>query len=196
ARASARRTVMLAAQRRSGPQARGRWCTGVDHSDGLLTCAVGWRVVSIHAFADESRRGQVYRVAVALVDPADLARLRKLLRGLLIPGQRELHFKRETAERGRMIVSRMVAAQARVRVYARSCADGEEIARQVCLARLVSDGAHRLVLDARAGRDTHDQRTIRAVLGKHPRDLGLTYEHLDSASEPLLWIADATAWCV
>jgi hypothetical protein len=156
--------------------------------------------VSVHAFADESRRGQVYRVAAALVDPADLARLRKQLRTLLLPGQRELHFKRETAERGRMIISRMVAAQARVRVYMRSCADGEEIARQVCLTRLVSDlvidGAHRLVLDARADRDAHDQRTIRAVLGKHPRDLGLTYEHLDSASEPLLWLADATAWCV
>jgi len=81
-----------------------------------------------------------------------------------------------------MIISRMVAAQARVRVYKRSCADGEEIVRQVCLTRLVSDlvidGAHRLVLDARADRDAHDQRTIRAVLGKHPRDLGLTYEHL------------------
>src|SRR5262249_5762964 len=165
-----------------------------------MTFAVGWRAVSVHAFVDESRRGQVYRVAVALVDPADLARLRKLLRSLLIPGQRELHFKRETAERARMIVSRLVAAQARVRVYMRSCTDGEETTRQVCLNRLVSDlvidGAHRLVLDARAGRDAHDQRTIRTVLGKQPRDLGLTYEHLDSTCEPLLWIADATAWCV
>jgi len=165
-----------------------------------MTFAVGWRAVSVHAFADESRRGQVYLVAVALVDPADLACLRKLLRSLLIPGQRELHFKRETTDRRRMIVSRMVAAQTRVRLYKRSCIDGEETARQVCLTRLVSDlvidGAHRLVLDERTGRNAHDERTIRAVLGKQPRDLGLAYEHLDSACEPLLWIADATAWCV
>jgi hypothetical protein len=29
----------------------------------------------------------------------------------------------------------------------------------------------------------------------HPKDSQLSYQHVDSASEPLLWIADIAAWC-
>ncbi|MCA1674793.1 MAG: hypothetical protein LC799_22245 [Actinobacteria bacterium] len=52
--------------------------------------------MSMHAFVDESCRARAYLLTVALVDPADLVRLRRLLRGLLLPGQRELHCKKET----------------------------------------------------------------------------------------------------
>jgi hypothetical protein len=71
--------------------------------------------------------------------------------------------------------------------------------RQECMAQLVQDllarQAHRLVIDTRNIRDAHDERTLRAALGSHPSMSRLVYEHVDSTSESLLWIADVVAWC-
>lgn len=65
-----------------------------------------------------------------------------------------------------------------------------------CLAHdLLVRQAHRLAIDTRNERDLHDQRTLRRVLGPHPSASELVYEHVDSATESLLWIADLAAWC-
>jgi hypothetical protein len=155
--------------------------------------------VSLHAFVDESRRKSTYLVAAAIVDPGDLVRLRKLLLSLLLPGQKELHFKKETPGRRKLIMSRLCAAEVDVRIYRRSCVYGDEAARQDCLAALTRDlleiGVMRLVLDTREERDIHDAQTIRNALGAHPKETLMTYEHTYSHSERLLWIADAAVWC-
>jgi hypothetical protein len=59
----------------------------------------------------------------------------------------------------------------------------------------VSRHAHRLVLDNRESRDVDDERTISRALGRRPSMSGLAYEHADTRNEPLLWVADASAWC-
>jgi len=67
------------------------------------------------------------------------------------------------------------------------------------MARLVQDllarQAHRLVIDTRNIRDAHDERTLFGALGPNPSASLLVYEHVDSTSESLLWIADIVAWC-
>jgi hypothetical protein len=55
--------------------------------------------------------------------------------------------------------------------------------------------AQRLVLDSRNSRDGRDEQILYQRLGHRPSKTGLTYEHLDSTSEPLLWIPDAIGWC-
>ncbi|RKT71781.1 hypothetical protein DFJ66_5076 [Saccharothrix variisporea] len=153
----------------------------------------------MHAFVDESRRNDTYYLAAAIVQPRDLARLRSRLRGLLLPGQRELHFYREKPARRREIVSRLVEFGATVRVYEASCRRSEEIARRECLTRVTDDlvdlGAHRLVLDSREIRDELDRSTISRALAKRLESGGLVYEHMNSAGDPLLWIADIAVWC-
>ncbi|WP_410656304.1 hypothetical protein [Amycolatopsis sp. lyj-112] len=71
--------------------------------------------------------------------------------------------------------------------------------RQKCLERAVTDllakSAHRLVLDSRDHRDLHDRKTLQLTLGHRPSKTELTYEHLNSTAEPLLWISDAVGWC-
>ncbi len=155
--------------------------------------------MTLHAFVDESRRNKDYLVAAALIVPGDLRRLRTSMRGLLLPGQKELHFKKETPSRRREIASRLAEERIAVRVYLASCALGEEAARRVCVVHLVEDalaaGASRMVLDSREVRDEDDRVAIRAVLGKRERETGFAYEHFDSTQEPLLWIADAVVWC-
>jgi hypothetical protein len=155
--------------------------------------------VTLHAFADESCRGGIYLLAVALVDPAELAPLRKRVRSLLLPGQRELHCKKESPARRREIVSTLISAETRTWMYLRRSNGDQEQARQECLDRVVTDmvklGAQRLVLDSREDRDRYDESTIRTILGSRPRETGLTYEHLNSAHELLLGVADVAAWC-
>ncbi|GAA1356927.1 hypothetical protein [Saccharothrix algeriensis] len=153
----------------------------------------------MHVFVDESRRNDTYYLAAAVIQPKDLAPLRKRLRALLFPGQRELHFYKEKPARRRSILAALAGADLRVDLYRAGCRGGEEEGRQRCLARLVDDvldlDGHRLVLDSRQERDAHDKLTIRRALGKRPRETGVVYEHLDSAVEPLLWPADIAGWC-
>ncbi|WP_106196268.1 hypothetical protein [Umezawaea tangerina] len=155
--------------------------------------------MSLHAFVDESRRNDRYLLVVAIIDPGDLTRLRKLLRTLLLPGQKEVHFKKEEPGHRKVILSRLGRCGPVVHVYQRGCADGEERARQECLIAMVLDlvavGVVRLVLDSREVRDHHDKRTVKAVLGKRSAESQFIYEHMLSTQEPLLWIADVVGWC-
>jgi hypothetical protein len=156
----------------------------------------------VHAFVDESERNGTYLLTAAVVDPGDLGRLRQLLRGLLLPRQVELHFQKEKDPRRRQVADAIVRSGARARIY--TCPiprdrGGAELARQACVARLVADlldlGAHRLVLDSRQAVDINDEQTIRRVIGPFPGKTALTYEHTNSRSEELLWLADALGWC-
>jgi hypothetical protein len=156
--------------------------------------------MTVHAFVDESARHRQFLLCVTLVQPAHLASTRRTLAGLLLRGARELHFKKEKEPRRRQLIDRMGKMSVTTRVYTASCMPKtEEAARQRCLAQAVEDllslGARRLVLDTRNERDEHDRRTLQRSLGSLPSKSELTYEHLDSTLEPLLWISDAVAWC-
>ncbi|WP_309109785.1 hypothetical protein [Saccharothrix sp.] len=101
--------------------------------------------------------------------------------------------------RRRAVLAEVVRFEVRVDVYLGSCRKGEERGRQECLARLIEDmldiGAHRLVMDSRDQRDPLDRITIRNALKKRAPDHEFVYEHMDSAGDPLLWLADIAAWC-
>jgi hypothetical protein len=156
--------------------------------------------VSVHAFIDESTRNSGYLLCVTIVEPSRLTLARKELIGLLLPGAREIHFKKEKQPRRRRLADRIAGLGLPAHVYTTPCTPKtEEKARQRCLERAVHDlleaGAHRLVFDSRDLRDRHDRVTLQRALGSHPSKTELTYEHLDSVAEPLLWISDAVAWC-
>jgi hypothetical protein len=156
--------------------------------------------VSVHAFIDESGRGGSYLVCVSVVDPGRLTPIRKQLSALLLPGQRELHFKKEKPRRRRLLADRIAVLPASSWIYTTSCTPKtEEQDRQRCLAEAVRDlvavGAHRVVIDSRQEQDRHDEATIYRALGGRPSATGVVYEHHESTSTPLLWIPDAVAWC-
>lgn len=155
--------------------------------------------MTVHAFVDESARNGRYLIAAAIVDPSKVRQLRQSMSRLLLPGQRELHFYREKPVRRRQLADAIARLPVEVHIYARSWTRYDEPVRQQCFARLVADllhrQAHRLVIDSRSNKDVHDERTLRRLLGPHPSTSELVYEHVDSASESLLWIADIVAWC-
>lgn len=155
--------------------------------------------MTVHAFVDESARPPNYLIAAAIVEPSRVRLLRRSMRALLMPGQRELHFKKERPIRRRALADAIARLPVEVCVYSRSCRRLDEPARQDCFSQLVCDlvarRAHRLVIDSRNEQDIHDERTLRRLLGSHPSASRLVYEHVDSTNESLLWIADIVAWC-
>lgn len=155
--------------------------------------------MTVHAFVDESARLPRYLVSAAIVDPAQVRRLRQSMHALLRPGQRELHFYKEKPVHRRHLADTVARLPVEVNVYTRSWLRDDEPARQDCMARLIGDlqarDAHRLVIDSRNEQDIHDERTLRRLLGPHPSGSQLVYEHVDSTSESLLWIADIAGWC-
>lgn len=151
----------------------------------------------MHAFVDESLRSS-YLLAAAILEPAELAAARTLLRALRQGAQSRIHFQTESDVRRRKIIAELVAVGLRTRIYVGGGRD--EAVRQTCLQRMVGDllsaGAKRLVLETRGRReDLADRHTIRTVLGPRPSAAGLEYEHLRAREEPLLWVPDAVAWC-
>ena len=110
-----------------------------------------------------------YLLAAAVVEPAELATARPLLRALGQGAQPRVHFHTEGDFQTegdacrRKIIAELVAAGLRTRIY---------VAR---------------------GRDEAVRR--RTVLGPRPSAAGLEYEHLRAREEPLLWVPDAVAWC-
>ncbi|MEV6718683.1 hypothetical protein AB0M48_42335 [Lentzea sp. NPDC051208] len=149
----------------------------------------------MHMFVDESERSG-YLMAAVLIAPNALHSTRSLMRGLLLPGCRRVHFKTEKPARRKLIADKLACCDLVVNIYV---ARGKsEKVRSKLLPLLVDDavGASvtRLVLDSRDpvanGRD-------RLVIGTRTKahDAGLVYEHIQSSSEPALWVSDALAWC-
>lgn len=155
--------------------------------------------MAVHAFVDESARERRYLIAAVIVEPAEVSRLRRSMTRFLLPGQRELHFKKEKPTRRRQLAGAIARLPVAAYVYSRTWNGHHEQARQDCMERLVEEllirRAQRLVMDTRNEQDVNDERTIRRLLGRHPSASALVYEHVDSTTESLLWIADVVAWC-
>ncbi|XVS64707.1 hypothetical protein ACQPYE_01175 [Actinosynnema sp. CA-299493] len=154
--------------------------------------------MSAHVFVDESRRSSYLLVAV-FIETRQLLAVRTLMRRLRVAGERRLHFKSESDTIRKDVVGRLVDAGFRSRVYLGR--GPSEVVRQRCLARLVTDlldeRVKRLVLDARGpAEDGVDRRVIfQALCDRGAPVDSFSYEHLNSHSDPALWVPDAIAWC-
>ncbi|MCF6745210.1 hypothetical protein E9529_13190 [Blastococcus sp. KM273128] len=152
-----------------------------------------------HVFVDESKR-RGYLLAAVAVPVGDLHAVRKVLRDLVLPGQRRLHMKDESDPRRRAIASAIVGCGVRAIVYdaaRRHRTDRDR--REACLRLLVDDAAargdHALVLE----QDDTLVASDRRILYHAARYAGcaetLRYDHRRAGAELLLALPDAVAWC-
>ena len=70
--------------------------------------------MSGHIFVDETKRAGY---VIAAVTVSDTEAIRKIVRALVLPGQRRIHMKHEQARRRRVIVSALAAMQVQATVY-------------------------------------------------------------------------------
>jgi len=154
--------------------------------------------VSTHAFVDESKRHGLL-VAAAVVQPRDLAPARTALRRLCLPGQSRLHFTKERDDRRRQILTAILSLGVVVDLYDATGIRNQQQARAACLRAVVQDlaaaGGQRLVLEQDDSLVRSDQAVLYAAVRDASASDRLTYEHVPARTEPLLWVADAAAWC-
>jgi hypothetical protein len=120
------------------------------------------------------------------------------MRGLVLKGQ-PLHMTKESDPLRKVIAASLVGAGIRANVYDTSRRYGRELdARQACLRAVVDDvtphPGSMLILEQDDSLLDWDRRCLYA----HTRATGTTslhYEHRRAATDQLLGIPDAIAWC-
>ncbi|WP_062137438.1 hypothetical protein [Demequina aestuarii] len=147
-------------------------------------------------FVDESKtRG--YWITATATAPAVMPENDKRLRQLLKPGQRRLHFTKESPQRRRALLSAMVDLDARVAVFSISGVR-DTYARPACLRALVQhavrDDIQEVVLERDDSLSVHDRRVIAAAIRTHQTRTEFRYRHASPHEFPLLWVSDAVAW--
>ncbi len=155
--------------------------------------------MSGHVFVDETKhRG--YLLVASAVPPGDLDPLRKLIRGLILPGQRRLHMKNENDQRKRSITAAITNSDVRATIYtAERRYRTERDSRAACLQALVADIATRgdaiLVLEQDDSLIPWDRRHLYDLARQSGCAETLRYQHQRASAEILLAIPDAIAWC-
>ncbi len=107
--------------------------------------------MSGQVFVDETKH-RAYLMVAAVLLPADVAPLRRAVRGLVLPGQRRVHMKKESAARRRLIADTIVRSGVTAVIFdAGDTYPSEFDARQACLQGVISyaddAAATRLVLE-------------------------------------------------
>jgi hypothetical protein len=153
--------------------------------------------VTAHVFVDESKQGGYFVTAAAML-PGDLNAGRQAMRGLVLPGQRRLHFTHESDGRRKRILDAIAELNPAVTVY-----DGSRHPRrnqrEACLRYLVADlataGSRMVVLETDESIIELDRKILYQATRRHGCHHVLEYRHHRAHEEPLLAVPDAIAWC-
>jgi len=123
---------------------------------------------------------------------------RTALRRLCLPGQSRLHFTKERDDRRRQILTAILDLGVVVDLRHATGIRNQQQARAACLRARVQDlaaaGGQRLVLE----QDDAPAQRPDVALRRGPRRRRQRPAHQrapPARAEPLLWVADATAWC-
>ncbi|BBZ48711.1 hypothetical protein H7H82_10165 [Mycobacterium heidelbergense] len=153
-----------------------------------------------HIYVDETKHGG-YLVAATIIVGDELGPARAVVQDLLKPGQQHLHMKDEADGRKESIAKVLVAAGLRTTVYDAGRRHRTQLqARAACLRALVadlavSDADTLIVLDQDETLVHFDRQLLYRAVRAAGREATLRYEHRRAATEGLLGIPDAFAWC-
>jgi hypothetical protein len=151
-----------------------------------------------HIFVDETKARAFILVAVR-VDNRDVARLRRGMRGLLMPGQERIHFTKERDKRRRVILAEL--AQHRLQVLTITSKHPDHgLARAKCLNALVelvarANNAH-IVVEVDDSLAAQDARLLARAMQRLSLHRQVSFELASPRQDSGLWAADAIAWAV
>ena len=148
------------------------------------------------AFIDESKSNS-YIVAAAVVESHSAPGIRKTLQGLRMKGQRRIHFSTESDARRKTLLSKISTFDCRYFVIESSLKiefDARRDALSSLVAFLIGENVTTLVVELDESIQTHDRRTIEAVIRDQNSKALVNYRHESPFLECLLWLPDAVAW--
>jgi hypothetical protein len=143
-------------------------------------------------YVDECKQ-RPFLLAGFTIDIVEQHSLRKILRTLLLPGQRSLHFKAENGNRKKAILSDLRKAECSVLVI--RCKTKSDVKARICaLNTLIGSSSvsdcKSIVLELDETVRLRDHRFLKQ------QQVLASWDHRRRHEEPLLWVADAVAWCV
>jgi hypothetical protein len=148
-------------------------------------------------FLDESKAKNYVFIGV-LVHNGDAPRLRKRIASLKMPGQRSIHFVNEAESRRKKLIQEYLELGV-VAVKVTSTTKNKLDAREDCVRALVrlavSMNCHSLVFDKDESVITKDEMWLKSELRAVNKSERIGFQHFSRHEEPILWIADAIAWC-
>jgi hypothetical protein len=149
----------------------------------------------LNIFVDESKQSGYWMVAAILVD-REVPEMRKMLQGLVMRGQRRIHMKKESDPRKRLIIDSLRRSAVVCSVYDASAFRWDLEARAACLSALVEDSRAQpstMVMEQDDSLVLADRRVLFGAC--RDADARMSYRHERAATEPLLCVPDAVAWC-
>lgn len=169
-------------------------------SDPSVPSPPGWQAFMDESESDRRADPHTYILAAALMDADAAEDVRKTLRGLLVPGQRKLHWRDEPAPRKALIAERIASLDALHLIVVRDDRRGEssERRRRKCLERMAWEldqrGVVRFVAESReATQNVRDMRVFNVMRSSRAISSRLRLFHEPGPAEPVLWLADAVA---
>lgn len=147
-------------------------------------------------FVDESKsRG--YYLAAAAAAMGNVASIESRLRRLRAGRRSSIHFNDEGNRRDALL-REFVLLDVHIRIYVMRGAR-DTVARPALLRALVDDlvksRASHLTLERDASVEQADRRIIFDQLRIRNATRELEYQHRERREQPMLWLADAAAWC-
>ena len=107
--------------------------------------------------------------------------------------------RKESQTRKGMLVSKLQKLECSV-VAAISSQKNDASAREACLTKvveeLISQGVIRIEIERDESFEKRDKALIKNVLDAQKPSFDVSYRHLSSSEEPLLWAPDIAAWAI
>ncbi|MCK5891706.1 hypothetical protein [Aeromicrobium sp.] len=155
------------------------------------------------AFVDESGSNRTedpgtYILSAAILDHERLEDVRDAMRGLILPGQKKLHWRDEGDKRQLKIATAVARLEVEHVVVVRSQAadDRPERRRRACMELLAYEldqlGVGTVTLESRGkADDNRDREVLNAYRRRGSVSTRLRMHHEPGPAEPLLWVPDA-----
>ena len=144
------------------------------------------------AYIDESK-AKNYLLVLNLVLPGEQIYLRRTLISQLLAGQRSFHFTKESNRRRTQLVRLLLGLNFRVVVFSIKGMSNTE-SRRSLIAEACKNirklEISNLVFELDQSCYLNDVKILNEI---RP---GVPWDHRERHQEPLLWVADAVAWCV
>ena len=149
-------------------------------------------------FVDENKSSGVL-LAAAHFASHEVVDTRAELRRLLLPGQQRLHFTKERTTRKDQILDVILGTGVRAVIVHSSFDVRPNLQRQQALDQLLVVAAGlrvtRLQIERDDGAMDFDRRSVVKAVKSGIFSDDFMYTWLRPSQEPLLWVADALAWC-
>ncbi|MFT4189548.1 MAG: hypothetical protein QM621_13350 [Aeromicrobium sp.] len=162
----------------------------------------------LFAFVDESQSDRVvdpgtYILAAAVCDEETSEEVQRVMRGLLLRGQRKLHWRDESEQRRHVVMRSCAKLAARHVIVVRSGHGDErsEWQRRKCLESLLVEldqiGVRRVVFESRGRRDDQRDRDMLTFLRSQRRvSADVRVDHEVGRRQPMLWLPDTVCGAV